>query len=127
MHFTEYAWIDEEHQSCRYTIRLDGFVSLNAPLSGGELLTKPLLFSGKKLSINYSTSAMGTVRVELQDADGKPISGYTIDDCLEHYGDSVQQTIAWKNGTDLSTLAGKPVRLKFVLKDADLFSFQFIE
>ena len=66
MHFTEYAWLDAKHQSRRYTIRLDGFVSLNAPLSGGELLTKPLLFSGKKLSINYSTSALGTVRVELQ-------------------------------------------------------------
>ncbi len=127
MHFTEYAWLDAKHQSRRYTIRLDGFVSLNAPLSGGELLTKPLLFSGKKLSINYSTSALGSLRVELQDADRKPITGYGIDDCLEHYGDSVQQTIAWKNGTDLSALAGKPVRLKFVLKDADLYSFQFVE
>ncbi len=127
MHFTEYAWIDAKHQSRRYTIRLDGFVSLNAPLSGGELLTKPLLFSGKKLSINYSTSALGSLRVELQDAAGKPMTGYTINDCLDHYGDSVQQTIAWKKGTDISTLAGKPVRLKFVLKDADLYSFQFVE
>ncbi len=127
MHFTEYAWIDEKHQSRRYTIRLDGFVSLNAPLAVGELLTKPLLFSGSKLSINYSTSALGSVRVELQDAAGKPIPNYTMNDCLEHYGDSVQQIIAWKNGTNLTDLAGKPVRLKFALKDADLYSFQFVE
>ncbi len=127
MHFTEHAWLDDRHQARRYTIRLDGFVSLHAPLASGECVTKPLSFTGGRLSINYATSAAGGVRVEIQDAAGKPLPGYAINDCLEHYGDSVQQIVAWKEGADVSALAGKPLRLRFVLKDADLYSFRFIE
>ena len=52
----------------RYTLRIDGFVSLHAPLVGGELVTKPLMFTGGRLLLNVSTSAAGAVRVEMQDA-----------------------------------------------------------
>ena len=127
MHFTEFAWLDDDHQARRYTIRLDGFTSLHAPLAGGALTTKPITFSGGRLSLNYATSAAGSVRVEIQDADGNPLPGYSRDDCLEHYGDSVQQVVAWKAGCQVSKLAGKPVRLRFELKDADLYSFQFVD
>ncbi len=109
----------------RHTIRLDGFVSVNAPYGGGELITKPLIFEGKHLVMNYSTSAAGSVRVEIQDAEGKPISGYTLTDCPETYGDSVDQVVSWKAGNDVGSLAGKPVRLRFALKDADLYSIRF--
>jgi len=127
MLFSEHAWLDDDHQARRYTIRLDGFVSLHAPLAGGELTTKPLKFTGRRLSMNYSTSAAGSVRVEIQDASGKPLPGYSLNDCLEHYGDSVHQIVAWKGGTSVSALVGRPVRLRFVLKDADLYSFRFIK
>jgi hypothetical protein len=90
-------------------------------------VTNPLRFSGKQLTINYATSAAGSVRIEIQDVDGKALVGFSADDCPEHYGDSVHQTVAWKGGADVSTLAGKPVRLRFVIKDADLYSFQFVE
>jgi hypothetical protein len=109
----------------RYTIRVDGFVSLQAPLSGGEFTTKPIVFSGSKLVLNYSTSAAGSVRVELQDLDGKPLSGFSLADCPEIYGDSLERTVAWKPGSELTKLAGHPVRLQMALKDADLYSFQF--
>jgi len=125
MHFTEHAWLDDDHQSRRYTIRLDGFVSLHAPYAGGELVTKPLKFQGDHLMMNYSTSAAGGIRVEIQDAAGQPLPGFALDDCLEHYGDSVKQQVGWKGGADVSALVGKPVRLRFVLKDADLYSYQF--
>ena len=108
----------------RYTIRIDGFVSLQAPLSGGECVTKPLTFSGSKLVINYSTSAAGSIRVEIQDADGKPLEGFGLKDCPEVFGDAIERTVAWKTGSDLSKLAGQPVRLRMMLKDADLYSFQ---
>ena len=126
MHFSESYWRDD---CClrRYTIRLDGFVSLNAPLAGGELVTKPLVFEGGRLSINYSTSAAGSVRVEIQDADGNAIPGFALSDAAELYGDSVDQAVSWKNGSDVSALAGKPVRLRFVLSDADVFAYQFAE
>ena len=127
MHFTEHAWLDDDHQARRYTIRLDGFVSLHAPLAGGELTTKPLRFAGRRLSLNYATSAAGSVRVEIQDASGQPLPGHSLNDCLEHYGDSVHQIVAWKGGSRVSALAGQPVRLRFVLKDADLYSFSFMK
>ena len=127
MLFNEHAWVDETHAERRYTIRLDGFTSLNAPLAGGAFVSKPLIFSGRQLSVNYATSAAGNLRVEIQDEKGSAIPGFSLEDCLEHYGDSVAQVIAWKGGNDVSALAGTPVRLRFVLADGDLYSFQFAE
>jgi hypothetical protein len=109
----------------RYTIRVDGFVSVNAPLSGGELVTRPLRFKGMKLLMNYATGAAGSVRVEIQDADGAPLPGYGLADAEEMFGDSLEQPVLWKHGADVSRLAGQPVRLRFVLADADLYSYRF--
>lgn len=109
----------------RYTLRADGFVSVNAPMSGGELVTRPVVFTGRKLVLNYSSAAAGDIRVELQDQEGKPIPGYTLDDCVSLFGDTIARGVSWKNGNDLSSLAGRPVRIRFVLRDADLFSFCF--
>ena len=109
----------------RLTLRTDGFVSVQAPYAGGELLTKPLKFAGKELAINYSTSAAGSVRVEIQDKAGKAISGFALADCPEIIGDQIERVVSWKGGSDVSRLAGKPVRLRFVMKDADLYSIRF--
>ena len=109
----------------RYTLRIDGFVSVHAPLSGGECLTKPLRFEGSRLGINFSTSAAGTVRVELQEDYGHPIPGFTLDDCDLQYGDELDRTITWKGNRDVGKLAGQPIRLRFEIKDADLYSFRF--
>ena len=111
----------------RYTLRIDGFVSVNAPLAGGELVTKPLRFEGNQLEINFSTSAAGSVRVEIQDANGDPIPGFTLADCNEQFGDEIDRVVSWKQGTDVSGLSDKTVRLRFEPKDADLYSFQFAE
>jgi len=107
----------------RHTLRLDGFASLHADDKGGELLTRPLKFDGEELSINYSTSAAGSVRVGICDLQGKPIAKFGIDNCPPIYGDSVDEVVKWKGGSDVSALAGKPVRLRFRLKDADIYSF----
>ncbi len=109
----------------RYVIRTDGFVSVNGPYKGGELVTKPFRFSGSKLSINYATSAAGGIFLEMQTANGDPIEGFTAKDCPEIIGDRIEHTVSWKQGSDVSDLAGKPVRLRFVLRDADLYSLRF--
>jgi hypothetical protein len=106
---------------------LDGFVSLHAPLSGGELTTMPVKFTGQRLSLNYATSAVGNLRVEIQDSAGTPLSGFSLADADELFGDAVDQTAAWKNSTDVSRLAGQEVRLHFVLQDGYLFLFQFTD
>ena len=109
----------------RYTLRIDGFVSVNAPLSGGEFVTRPIKFQGKELVMNFSTSAAGSVRVEIQTPDGKPIEGFAWEDCPEIFGDRIERVVTFKDDSDVGQLAGKPIRLRFVLKDADLYSFRF--
>ena len=80
----------------RLTLRPDGFVSIKASYTGGELITKPLKFSGKAPRLNYSTSAAGTIRVEIQDTDGKAIPGFALEDCAEIYGDKLDGPVRWK-------------------------------
>lgn len=126
LYATEGYWTSKKGTSLRrYTLRLDGFVLLWAPLSGGELITKPLTFAGSQFTINFSTSAAGSVRVEIQDAGGKPMPGFTLADCNEQFGDEVDRVVSWISKADIIELSGKPVRLRFALKDADVYSFQF--
>ena len=120
------------------------------------MVTKPLTFDGKSLEINYSTSAAGSIRVEIQTIDGQPIPGHSLAECPEMIGDEIARIVQWgevppplSQGTDpdslsaesglsyetpivpwegrsdVSKLAGRPVRLRFVMKDADLFSIRF--
>lgn len=109
----------------RGVLRVDGFASVQAPYSGGELLTRPFRFKGKQLLLNYSTSAVGGIRVEIQDAAGKPLSGFALNDCAEIYGDELERPVAWKKSTDVKPLEGKIVRLRVQMKDADWYSFRF--
>lgn len=114
----------------RFTLRLDGFVSVNAPYAGGELLTKPLTFAGSRLALNVSTSAVGGIRVEIQDAAGNPLPGYSLAESVEVIGDETDRVVTWKGadgqpGPDVSKLAGQTVRLRFLMKDADLYAIQF--
>ena len=123
----ENYWTGTSSALRRYTLRLDGFVSVQAPMTGGELVTKPIRFKGSKLGLNFSTSAAGGVRVEIQDAGGRARPGFALDDCPPIFGDAIERKVTWKNGGDVSSLAGKPGRLRFELKDADVFAYQFGE
>jgi hypothetical protein len=108
----------------RYILRPDGFVSLQAGAAGGELLTRPLRFDGDELELNYSTSAAGQIRVEIRDKNNRPIDGLRLRDCQPTVGDNISGRVSWKKEV-LGKWAGKAVRLRFVLEDADLFSFRF--
>lgn len=68
--------------------------------------------------------AAGFVKVKMLDSDGKPISGFSKEDTGEIIGNEIQRIVSWKNNQSLHTLPEKQVRLKFYLKDADLFSFK---
>lgn len=111
----------------RYSMRLDGFASAKADYKGGELVTKPLSFLGKRLTLNFATSAAGGIRTEIQDASGEPIPGFTLDEARPQIGNEIERVVSWKPGTDVSKLAGQSVRLRFVMQDADLYAFQFSE
>jgi len=127
MYVSEDYWEGESTSFRRLTLRLDGFVSAHASLAGGDIVTKPIRFEGGNLTLNLETSAAGGVQVEIQDVKGEPIDGYALEDCPPIYCDRIAQVVRWnKPGGDVRPLSGKPVRLRFVLKDADLYSFQFV-
>jgi hypothetical protein len=111
----------------RYRVRPDGFVSVSAGYSGGEMVTRPFVFSGSRLQVNYATSAAGEVKVEIQALDGQPLAGFALDDCPAIIGDRLEGTVRWKGKEDVRRLSGKPIRLRFVLRDADVYSFRFAE
>ena len=105
--------------------RLDGFVSADADHQGGWLQTPLIVFRGTRLRLNIDTGAMGTAFVELEDADGRPIPGFTLADCEEIGGNFIDQSVYWKGSPDVSSLAGRPVRMRINLKRAKLYAFQF--
>jgi len=112
----------------RFTYRIDGLVALSCLSDSGavegEVLTRPLTFTGKTLLVNYRTTPHGLVRVELQDAEGQPIAPFTADNSLLR-GDNLSSAVAWAEKSDVGQLAGKPIRIRFVLRNAELFSFRF--
>jgi hypothetical protein len=120
----ESYWTERSSLLRRYTLRLDGFVSLRAPRAGGELLTRPCTVAGDRLWLNFSTSAAGDVRVELQELDGTPLPGYSLAECDELFGDTVDRDVTWRGSAQLPAL-DRPIRLRFALRDADLFAWQF--
>jgi hypothetical protein len=110
----------------RLSIRPHGFASMHADYTGGEFTTKPLVFSGDKLQLNYSTSAAGSLQVEIQHADRTPFPGFGLEDMDPLFGDELDRLVKWKGGGDLSAFIGIPVRFRFRLKDADLFALQTV-
>ena len=109
----------------RYRLRTDGFVSIRAPYEGGEMVTRPLRFKGTQLEINYSTSAAGSIRVGILDSSEEPLPGFSVEECPQIIGDEIRRVVTWQESSDVGRLAGQTVRLKFSLKDADLYSIRF--
>ncbi len=109
----------------RYSLRIDGFTSVHAPYKGGELITKPFKFTGDSLVLNFSTSAAGSVKVELLDINGEKIKGFELENNNELIGNEIEKLVTWKGNPDLTSLNNRPIRLHFVMKDADLYSIRF--
>lgn len=109
----------------RYAMRLDGFASLSAGYSGGEMTTKPFIFDGGTLELNYSTSAAGEILVELLDENGNKLPGFSKEECQPIIGNEISRTVYWNKSNDLTKLAGKPIKMRIYLKDADIYSFKF--
>jgi hypothetical protein len=110
----------------RYEIREDGFISVYGGYMGGEFITPLLKFDGDSLELNIDTSATGTALVEIQDEDGIPVPGYSMYDCdLIHTANQISRIVKWKGNASLGHLSGKPLKLRFMLKNTHLYSFKF--
>lgn len=109
----------------RLTLRTDGFASIQAGYEPGEFVTRPILVASGQLHVNYSTSAVGSLRVEVQDASGNPLPGWELSQCRPMYGDAMDATVRWNNDARLTRT--EPIRLRFELRDADVYAFRFAE
>ena len=117
---------EQDSRIRRCTLRTDGFVSVDGPYSGwGEFITKPLIFQGKELELNYKTSGGGVIQVEIQDVKGRKQDGFWLEDCAEIVGNQIEGLVQWKLGSDLSSLSDKPIRLHVRLRDASIYAFRF--
>ena len=87
----------------------------------GNTVTKPFTMDAAALSLNFSTSALGFVRIEILDEQGEPIKGY---DSGRLFGTSIARPCDFE--APLAALAGKPVRFRITMRDADLYAFRFL-
>lgn len=109
---------DQPERTLTDALPKDGNGAIDLPRGGPD-------WGDVQLLLNYSTSAAGSLRCEIQDGSGKPIPGFALDDCDVIYGDHIERPVAWAGRTELKSLVGKPVKLKFELKDADLYAIRF--
>jgi hypothetical protein len=121
-------WTNEGREAVfRVVQRLDGFISADSHYTGGTILTRPLTFEGNRLVLNIDTGATGYAQVGLLDENGKPIAGFSIDDCVYINGDHIEIEVEWLDrGKNVSELAGRPVQLLFHMRGTKLYSMQFV-
>jgi len=110
----------------RARLRRDGFISADASYDGGEFTTPPVTFAGSRLELNLDGSAGGWLQVEMLTPNGTPVKGRELAACDTLRGNSTAKSVTWRGEQDVSALAGRPVRLRFVMRSMKLFAFQFV-
>lgn len=111
---------DNGAMGCAY-LRRDGFAGMKAERAG-ELVTRPVRFSGEHLFVNVDAPA-GALRAEVLDEDGKPVPGFTAAECVPVSVDSTKARVTWKGGATLARFRGRDVRFRFALEKGTLYSF----
>lgn len=102
-------------------LRRDGFASMDTN-GAGTLTTKALTFSGNRLFVNADASK-GTLAVEIVGLDGQAHPSFPRGRSLAVRGDKTCQEVKWQGKHDLSQLSKQPVKLRFHLTNASLYSF----
>jgi len=104
-------------------LRRDGFASLNAGETPGQIMTRPLTFQGKSLFVNADIAEDGWVKAAVLSRDSQPVSGYTIDDSVSLIKDTTKGRMTWKGKEQLDPPGDDHLRVLFKLKNAKLHSF----
>jgi hypothetical protein len=114
----------------RFEYRKDGFVSIRAGRKVGDIITKAFVLGdlAERLTLNFQAKQNGFIKVAIEEADGKPIGGFSDSDCSILTGDSLEHQVSWNGNADISHLIRKHpiVRLRFKMKNSDLFSMRFL-
>jgi len=107
------------------TWRLDGFMSADAGSHPGHLTTKPLTFEGDRLVVNVH-APNGRFTAELLASDGAALPGFDKTRCDPFTGDAIRHTVTWGGRSSVSQHQGKPVRVRFHLRNAKLYAYTFV-
>ncbi|MDO8587011.1 MAG: hypothetical protein Q7T82_08215 [Armatimonadota bacterium] len=102
----------------------DRYVSRSAGAEEGLLRTPKVVMDGRVLTLNVN-AAGGVVRVQAVGADGKPIKGFTFADCAPIKSDSLAAPVRWKR--PFSQITGKPIRLEFSMRNAQLYAIGLVK
>jgi hypothetical protein len=117
--------VEQPRAYSRVVIRRDRFASADSGPGGGYFVTPPLRFAGNVLKVNVDVRPGGRVRVALLDENGEPVPGHTVNDCLPISSNELAEPVRWQQGGDVTSLAGKPTRLRVELENASLYAFHF--
>ena len=108
-----------------FEMRLDGFCSYKTKSKNGILRTKTVIPKNGKLELNLRTTPSTFVKVQILDGETiEPISGYTFDDAKPITGDHLFAQPRWTDHDDLSELIDRPIRLEFMMCEAELFAIR---
>jgi hypothetical protein len=110
--FASMDWLPEEMAVARRTAAAD---------DPGTLTTRPIIFSGDHLFVNADVRN-GELRVDVLDADGRPMPPFTKERCDPVRGDGTKHVVRWPGAT-LMSVARREVRLRFSMTRGRLFSF----
>lgn len=116
-----YDWPDNRLR--RVTVSRNRFAGVHADGVGGSFVTHPLVVTGRDLHINYSTSAAGSVSVEVLNSEGEVLHGFSSAECGVLYGDEMDATVRWGERS-LGDAAVSPLRVRFSMVDADLYALR---
>ncbi|MGC9318479.1 MAG: hypothetical protein ACP5KN_10675 [Armatimonadota bacterium] len=105
------------------TLRLDGFCSMRAGEEEGWLISRREPFVVPRITINARTGEAGYVVAELLDAEGEVIPGFSRDQCNAFTGDSVRHVLTWKAEELPEEARHGDKKIRFILRNADLFSY----
>jgi hypothetical protein len=105
------------------TMRIDGFCSVHAGDQEGWLVTRREVFGVPKITINAKTEQGGYIAAEILDRDNNPIPGFSRSDCNPFTGDATCHTLSWKTDALPASHAVQEKKLRFYLKNADLYSY----
>jgi hypothetical protein len=129
LYYAGYRWGHKHNRTTERQIGLlkiprDRYVARYAGPKGGTITTPVLTFAGdgEAMTINAEAAQTGQVRVQVTDASGKPLPGFSFEECQPITGDSLAAPVKWKQ--PLSALRGQPVRLEFSLKDTSVYGLE---
>lgn len=105
------------------TLRLDGFCSMRAGRTEGALITRRELLPVPEVLINARTGPYGYVAAELLDRDDRVIPGFSRRECRVFTGDSIGHRLSWSKPAFPASLMGSEKKIRFILRQADLYSY----